>query len=203
MANWGGSGGGPSSRSALLEDVMLRAGSSVALRSFLALTLLSPLGLAQVGSVFRAQKLTEGHRGFTGVLHDDDYFGYSLASPGDVNGDGVADLAVGAYLDDDGGHDRGAIWIVFLHASGRPLGMQKISSTAGGLGVPLQDNGFFGLRMAGIGDLDGDGVGELAVLHRGPNRLFVLFLGRSGKVKRHTRIDTTDPAFVPATLGRT
>ena len=31
---------------------------------------------------------------------------------GDVDGDGVSDLAVGAYLDDDGGLDRGAVWIL-------------------------------------------------------------------------------------------
>ncbi|MFN0137562.1 MAG: SUMF1/EgtB/PvdO family nonheme iron enzyme [Phycisphaerae bacterium] len=31
-----------------------------------------------------------------------------------MNGDGVTELAVGAQLDDDGGQDRGAVWVLFL-----------------------------------------------------------------------------------------
>ena len=33
---------------------------------------------------------------------------------GDLDGDGVVDLAVGAWHDDDGGFDRGSVWILFL-----------------------------------------------------------------------------------------
>ena len=33
---------------------------------------------------------------------------------GDLDGDGAVDLAVGAREDDDGGTDRGAVWILFL-----------------------------------------------------------------------------------------
>ncbi len=88
--------------------------------------------LAQVGSVLRSQKINELVRGFTGTLDEDDYFGLSIAALGDLNGDGVTDLAVGASLDDDGGVDRGAIWILFLNANGTLRGMQKISQTRGG-----------------------------------------------------------------------
>ena len=41
-----------------------------------------------------------------------------MAALGDLDGDGLADLAVGAIRDDDGGGDpradRGAVWILFL-----------------------------------------------------------------------------------------
>ena len=43
-----------------------------------------------------------------------DYFGYSVSSIGDLNGDGAIDLAVGAYKDDTGGTDRGAVHVLFL-----------------------------------------------------------------------------------------
>ena len=39
--------------------------------------------------------------------------GLSVAGAGDVNGDGVDDLIIGAYLNDTGGADSGATYIVF------------------------------------------------------------------------------------------
>src|SRR5574341_1037255 len=66
---------------------------------------------AQVGSVLRAQKINEFNGGFTGPLHHDDYFGWSLAPLGDLDGDGLADLAVKTE-----GPKR--IWILFLNANG-------------------------------------------------------------------------------------
>ena len=52
--------------------------------------------------------------GFTGTLDDNDYFGSSVASLGDLDGDGLGDLAVGRTVDDDGGSARGAVWVLFL-----------------------------------------------------------------------------------------
>ena len=57
-----------------------------------------------------AFKITPG-----GTLDDSDFFGISVANIGDLDGNGVNDLAVGANLDDDGGSDRGAVWILFMH----------------------------------------------------------------------------------------
>jgi hypothetical protein len=86
---------------------------------------------AQVGSVIRRQPIGPGVGGFTGTLGDDS-FGAAVASLGDLNGDGVADLAVGAPDDDDGGPSRGAIWILFLKTDGTVLTQTKISQTQGG-----------------------------------------------------------------------
>jgi hypothetical protein len=53
--------------------------------------------------------------GFTGTLEDDDRFGVSVASLGDLSGNGgVGDLAVNAWRDDDTAFARGAVWILFL-----------------------------------------------------------------------------------------
>ena len=45
---------------------------------------------------------------------DSDRYGGSIVSIGDLNDDGVEDIAVGAYKDDDGGVNRGAVHIHFM-----------------------------------------------------------------------------------------
>ena len=57
------------------------------------------------------------------------------AALGDLDGNGNADLAVGADGDKDGGNPsggEGAVWILFLNSDGTVKSKQKISKTAGG-----------------------------------------------------------------------
>ena len=49
----------------------------------------------------------------------------------DSNGDGVGDLAVGAHGDDDGGTNRGAIYVLFMASTGVVKSFQKVSDTMG------------------------------------------------------------------------
>jgi hypothetical protein len=49
----------------------------------------------------------------------------------DSDGDGVGDLAVGAYYDDDGGTNRGAIYVLFMASTGVVKSFQKVSDTMG------------------------------------------------------------------------
>ena len=50
--------------------------------------------------------------------NEQDFFGLSVASIGDLNGDGVLDVLVGAAGDDDGGSDRGAVYVLFISFAG-------------------------------------------------------------------------------------
>ena len=110
------------------------------------------------GTVKGYQKISDTEGAFAGVLDDDDLFGWSAASLGDLDGDGVQDLAAGALLDDDGGTDRGSVRVLFLNTDGTVKGHQKISDSEGNFTGVLDDNDYFGASVAGLADLDGDGV---------------------------------------------
>ena len=154
------------------------------------------------GQVDLSQKISDSAGGFPGGLADNDRFGAAVTAMGDLNGDGLLDLAVGAPLDDDGGSDRGAVWILFLNADGTVLQTQKISDAAGGFTGILDDNDQFGSALANIGDLNNDGVTDLAVGVQqdddgGSNRgaVWILFINPDGSVNAQQKISSAEGDF--------
>jgi hypothetical protein len=121
------------------------------------------LFLAPSGSVRGQTKISDTEGGFAGILDNADRFGASVAMLGDLDGDGSAEVALGAEQDDDGGTNRGALWILSLGATGQVAAARKISQTSGGFTGVLHDGDRFGRSLARLEDLDGDGVVELAV----------------------------------------
>ncbi len=106
---------------------------------------------------------TEGIGGFLGTLADGDGWGHSVAALGDLNGDGVEDLAVGSPLRDGGGVDRGSVWVLFMQSDGQVASYQEIGDGIGGLPLTLADGDRFGHALASLPDLNGDGRKELCV----------------------------------------
>ena len=96
------------------------------------------------------------------TLTDADYFGWSVANIGDLNNDGVNDIAVGAPYDDEGGTSRGAVHIMFMNTDGSIDSTVEINSSTTN-GPTLTNEAIFGWSVANIGDLDGDGVSDIAV----------------------------------------
>jgi len=94
-----------------------------------------------------------------------DRSGWSVASAGDVNGDGFADLIIGAPYADSPGSDSGAGYVVFGKAAG--FGPNLDLSTLNGAngfklsGVAAKD--LTGVSVASAGDVNGDGFADLIV----------------------------------------
>lgn len=100
----------------------------------------------------------EIHSGSTGALlrtytglTPSGYFGRSVANAGDVDGDGWPDLAVGATIAGSSSSPPGSVWVY----SGRDGSLLHMFQE-----TPGQT---FGLAVAGIGDVNGDGRPDVAV----------------------------------------
>jgi cysteine-rich repeat protein len=85
-------------------------------------------------------------------------FGWSVASAGDLNADGYADLVVGAPSQDAPAVDEGNVFVFLGAAAGLPTVPTVVLDSP--LGEPGAD---FGRSVAGAGDVDGDGFADLLV----------------------------------------
>jgi hypothetical protein len=108
-------------------------------------------------------------------------FGASVAGVGDVNGDGFADIAIGApRIGDQGAANEGLVRVYYGGRNG-------VASSAALAATKNQPNAFLGGCVAGAGDVNGDGVsdvlagavgldnGPLAVANSGGAELYLGF----------------------------
>jgi uncharacterized repeat protein (TIGR02059 family) len=93
-----------------------------------------------------------------------DYAGASVSAAGDLNGDGYADLIVGAPSADPNGSDSGASYVVFGKASGF-ASVLELSALDGSTGFRLDGAATLDHagRVSAAGDLNGDGFSDVAV----------------------------------------
>jgi Ca2+-binding RTX toxin-like protein len=86
-----------------------------------------------------------------------DYAGYAVGSAGDINGDGFADVIIGASR--TYASDPGTSYVIFGKAGGfGPL--LTVSQLDGSNGVALDGSG---MSAGGVGDVNDDGVDDLIV----------------------------------------
>ncbi|MCZ4410657.1 FG-GAP-like repeat-containing protein [Cryomorphaceae bacterium 1068] len=147
-------------------------------------------------------KIEEGSGGFNATLDPGDRFSRDHDQAGDINGDGIIDLVVGARSDDDGATDAGAVYILFMNNDGTVQSNQKISATQGGFTDTLLANNFFGYGVAGIGDYDGDNIPDIAVSAPSSSNsaFYIIHLNSNGTVKDYVK-NSTVTAFGLSAIG--
>jgi hypothetical protein len=95
-----------------------------------------------------------------------DQSGRSVAMLGDVNGDGLADFAVGAPDADPGGRENaGEAYVVFGTAAGFPASLDP-GTLDGRTGFVIEGaapGDFAGFAVARAGDVDGDGFDDILI----------------------------------------
>jgi hypothetical protein len=106
--------------------------------------------------------------------------GHALANLGDLDGDGTIELALGAR--EESGPAR-ALWLVSLASDGAARQVRLLFRDP--------DPPAYAFTLEPLGDLDGNGVGDLAVglreRHHG-RTAHVFFLGRAGELLRDVRV---------------
>ncbi|MBE2255514.1 MAG: FG-GAP repeat protein [Ignavibacteria bacterium] len=91
---------------------------------------------------------------FTGEATGD-YFGLSLSSAGDVNGDGFSDIIIGALYNDGAFNNAGRVYL--FHGG---LVMNNIADVVFS-GLNAEDE--FGFSISSIGDYNGDGFSDIII----------------------------------------
>ncbi len=82
-------------------------------------------------------------------------FGYAVASAGDVNNDGFGDVLVGGLVEKDGAVRPGRAYLYL----GSTAGLGGVQATITG----QADQDFLGMSVAGVGDMNGDGYGDVLI----------------------------------------
>jgi hypothetical protein len=118
------------------------------------------------GTAIELSNVTAGTGGFViNGIDNNDYSGYSVSSAGDVNGDDLDDLIVGApNADPNGKTNAGASYVVFGKVDGTAIELSNVTAGTGGFVINGVDVGdYSGYSVSNAGDVNGDGLEDLIV----------------------------------------
>ncbi|WGM40240.1 FG-GAP-like repeat-containing protein [Caulobacter sp. NIBR1757] len=148
------------------------------------------IGSANTGAVYVVYGTTSGFgatlsveslNGVNGFrisgLATGDVLGDSVGNAGDVNGDGFDDLILGSPYADVGGSSTGTVYVVYGSASGIPASINLATMTAdqGFKIVGPANNAIIGKNVAGIGDINNDGLDDIAMRGTGSGPVYVVY----------------------------
>jgi hypothetical protein len=98
-------------------------------------------------TVKNSVRITREINGGPQWLRANDNFGHGLAPAGDVNGDGIVDMAIGA----PGTYTGGSLYILFMHRNGSSNSFSLIRGAENGNGPPVHHQGRFSSSVNNIG----------------------------------------------------
>jgi Ca2+-binding RTX toxin-like protein len=94
--------------------------------------------------------------------------GYAVAAAGDFNHDGVADLMVSAPVQTGGAFLSGSVYVIYGHtgAFGAALDLSSVNASSGLQITSSTSVEFLGKSLSQVGDVNGDGLVDLAIFGR-------------------------------------
>ena len=96
-----------------------------------------------------------------------DNSGFSVSTAGDVNGDGIDDIIIGArFADANGNNNAGESYVVFGSAMrfGASLDLSALNGTNGFVINGIDASDFSGASVSAAGDVNGDGIDDIICL---------------------------------------
>ena len=128
--------------------------------------------------------------------------GHSVSSAGDINGDGLADIILGAPFGSvDGGASAGRSFVVYGKSTTTNVNLSDVLNNTGGfaiIGQGAQD--LSGYSVGAAGDVNGDGLADLIVGAHGydaahssvlTGRSYIIFGSKTGAFAAGTAVDNT------------
>jgi len=107
-----------------------------------------------------------GSNGFTINGVADDRSGFSVSAAGDINGDGIDDLIIGAFgAGPNGNSFAGRSYVVFGAVTGlpNPLNLDDLNGSNGFTINGVAANDRSGFSVSAAGDINGDGIDDLMI----------------------------------------
>lgn len=132
------------------------------------------------GTIVRLTNVATGTGGYKIVGEAaGDGAGRVVGTVGDLNGDGKAEILIGAPDSNAGGAQSGAVYVVLGKSTTSKVLLGTVAGGAGGFRINGMAGDQAGSALTGLGDVNGDGKADILVGAPGSDSAYVVF-GKSG-----------------------